>query len=1050
MVMTVRAFACVTVLGTLCWPVSAQSQTPTNAYPSPYYPSTGGQYGSGYGNNYGGGYGNQQGGLNSPLGTSLGGGRTGLGSTGDTTGQGQGGMGGQGTGSLRDRHKKDRSTRKGKEGAAATTPGDNKGKAPAPRGGAVGKAAADAGPGKDASKPASASAGAKGGAKGGGGGGGGGTTYTKGEPGTVSVAGEGAFEPILERDITYGEVPEEGEPITLEGPIVVGEFLSAINLATNWNILVSPDLKDVELKFWISETTPKKALEILKFYKIYYEYEPDTKYLRVMSEEEHQKRLYGKRQPKEFRVKNIDVTFAESMVSALLSSTGRTITDQRSGVIYVWDTEDNIKEMDRIIEQIDTPLERAQFKIKHADVPDIESVVTALLSPNGNIMTDTRTGQLFVWDAPSNLKQVRMAVESLDKPVESKTFELKQVNAEDVTDNIESLLTERGTVQVDPRTNTIIVTDLPTRLEHVAEVVKTLDKELETRSWAIKYADLDFIADQIESLIPSQMGSIVVNDQVNQVTATGVSSRLDEIDKLIKTWDIKRKQVHIESFIVEVSNDIERSFSINWSYFSQLSGQPFGIQSGKGGVVGPTSSTTTTSTGTGTGTGSTTTTTSSPLPGSTGPGSGEAMQVGQLPYAVPLYGALQLDSAGKIVRPQLFGLNGKPLIDRYVGNKLSATLDYLDKQSKINILSSPRVTVQDGEEAMFQNASRVPYVSASTYYGGGYGGGYGGYGGTSASSLYGATNNTNRVEFIDVGTILTVLPRIADDDTILMDISAEDSTYVDKTLTVNDQKSTVPEKTVRRADTQVRVNTGDTVVLGGLRKDRSSKSMTKTPFLGDLPVLGWLFRSPDKLTSNASLLIFITPTIVDESTSMEAVDLMQVDEEMGKDVRHLKKDIWGRIQDNVTKGKNEIVVSIGANGRLSSDGKVVTVEELGKTLQNVKKPKSTSLVIRRHPTAPLDVVNSVMEAAMEANIHVENEDGGSPPIVPSMSSVEEKAVAVDASAKAPPATAVTDAKDVSPVTPAEGKQAPAEAIPPPKEEKAPEAPPQSAQETKAP
>jgi biopolymer transport protein ExbD len=354
------------------------------------------------------------------------------------------------------------------------------------------------------------------------------------------------------------------------------------------------------------------------------------------------------------------------------------------------------------------------------------------------------------------------------------------------------------------------------------------------------------------------------------------------------------------------------------------------------------------------------------------------------------------------------------------------------------------VTVQDGEEAMFQNASRVPYVSASTYYGG-----YGGYGGTSPSSLLGATNNTNRVEFIDVGTILTVLPRIADDKTILMDISAEDSTYVDKTLTVNDQKSTVPEKTVRRADTQVRVNTGDTVVLGGLRKDRTSKSMTKTPFLGDLPVVGWLFRSPDKLTSNASLLIFITPTIVDESTSMEAVELMQTDEEMGKDVRHLKKDLWGRVEDNISKGKNEMVVSIGATGRIHSGGKLVSVEELGKTLLNVKKPKSTTLVIRKHPTAPLDIVNGVVEAAMEAGIQIDYEDGGAPPIVPSMSSVEEeRAETAAAAAQAPPVTGGSEGKKESAAV--ENKPEPTEAAPAPKEEKAPEIPAQPVPETKAP
>ena len=980
--MSLRAFAFLTVMGTLCWPVSAQSQSPTNPYPSPYYSGGGynsGGYGYGSGGYGSGSYGNQQG-LNSPLGTStLGRNRTGANADPNAVGQNGMGAGNTGTGSLRDRHKRSSRGSNEKEGAAKDKdaakekPGET-------RGGAVGKAAADAGPGKDASKPATASGGkpAAGGTGGSGGGGGGGTTYTKGEPGTVSVSGEGAFEPILEREVEYGEVPDEGEAITLEGPMVVGEFLSAINLATNWNILVSPELQDVQLKFWISETPPKKALEILKFYKIYYEFDADTKYLRVMSEEDYQKRNYGKRKPKEFRLKNIDVTFAESMITALLSATGRTVTDQRSGVIYVWDTEDNINEMDRIINEIDVPLERAEFKIKHADVPDIESVLSSIISPNGNLMTDTRTGQVFVWDSPANIEQMRMAVKSLDLPVESRTFELRRVNAEDVTDSIESLLTERGSVQVDPRTNTVIVTDLPARIDRIADTIKTLDRELETRTWTIKYADLDFIADEIETLIPSEMGSIVVNEQVNQVTVTGVPARLDEIDKLITTWDIKRRQVHIESFIVEVSNDVERAFSINWSYFNSIGGQPFALSSGTGGVTGSSGNSVSTTTGSGSGTGASSGTGGALSDFITGgsASSGESMQIGQLPYGVPLYGALQLDSNGKIVRPQLYSIDGKPLIERFAGNNLPATLEYLDRQEKVFILSSPRVTVQDGEEASFQNASRVPYVSASTYYGGYYGG--------SGAYPYSGTNNTNRVEFIDVGTILTVLPRIADDDTVLMDISAEDSTYVDKVLVVNDQKSTVPEKTVRRADTQVRVNSGDTVVLGGLRKDRTSKTVTKTPLLGDLPAIGWLFRSPDKEMKNGALLIFITPTIVDENTSREASELMRVDSEIGQDYHYNKKDIWRRGVSNVTGGKNEVSASIGATGKIYSGGKIVTVQELGTTLQSLKNPKSKALVIRKHPTAPVDVVNAVAEAAMELGMRVEYETDAPPPIVPSI------------------------------------------------------------------
>jgi type II secretory pathway component GspD/PulD (secretin) len=183
------------------------------------------------------------------------------------------------------------------------------------------------------------------------------------------------------------------------------------------------------------------------------------------------------------------------------------------------------------------------------------------------------------------------------------------------------------------------------------------------------------------------------------------------------------------------------------------------------------------------------------------------MSIGQVPSTIPQFGGLTLDSSGNIIRPQLQNIQGKPIIDQFVGgNNLAVALNYLDSKDKATILSSPRVMVQDGEEAIFENATRVPYISGTAgytpsyyyqpttdtgtnpyynnpYYGGYYGGGY------------------NRVEFVDVGTILSVVPRITEENNILLDVSAEDSSYIMREIKAYDQTSTVPEKTLRHAET---------------------------------------------------------------------------------------------------------------------------------------------------------------------------------------------------------------------------------------------------------
>ena len=944
-----KAMLGVLLAGLICWTVSAQSQTPMSPQPYPQ-PRGGGRLSS----RGGGGSVAGSGQLNSPLGGSTQG-------TGAATAGGIQPPGPRNSVLERLRERDERRKREAEKEQQNTQQRQEAGGAEAAKAaaGAAGAAKNPQGEAPSGGEKPTVIGGARmsGGGDKGGSGRSGTATFNKGTAGGVVMTGEGKFEPFLDREVSYLEVPDDGEPLTLEGPMPVGEFLSTISMATGWNIMVSPELQEVELKFWLNETRPREALKILQFYRIFYEFDKDTRFLRVMSEEDYLKRSFGRRKPEEFKVRHVDPALAEQLLTSVLSSNGRLLSDQRSGTLYVWDAEDNLKVMREVFAKLDVPLEQKEFTIRYADLPDIETVLSSMSSQNGNLLSDARTGQIIVWDTPAVLEQMAMVVDRLDRPLATRFFELRYVNVEDITESLESVISERGIIQTDPRYNTLMVSDLPQRLEKIAEVVAMLDRELETRTWVIQYADLDFLADEIEALIPESMGRITINEEVHQITVAAIPARLDEIDKLIRTWDVKRKQVFIEAYIVECSDDVERSFSINWSYYGNISGEPSVFHSGSGGA-------------------------STKTP----PGTGEALQFGTLPYAIPAYGALQLDSAGTITRPVLTDVNGKPITDRYAGNRLTAVLDYLDKQNKVTIISSPRVTVQDGEEAVFENATRVPYVSASTYYGGG--GYYPTRAGTGTSdnnqtlfspyySGYGL-NNTNRVDFIDVGTILSVYPRITEDGTILMDIEAEDSTFIDKEIKVNDQTSTSPEKTVRRASTQVRVTSGETIVLGGLRRDRAQNARTKTPLLGDLPVLGRLFTSPSRSAKNSSLLIFITPTIVEEKGTEEVGDLYRAQDDVVRVQRSLQKNFWKSLGEDL-RSRSEILIAVGSSGRIYCAGREITLESLAAELAEIERPESIRLVLRHHPAAPTDVVNRVRETARSVGVTVTDHPGSEVP-----------------------------------------------------------------------
>lgn len=743
----------------------------------------------------------------------------------------------------------------------------------------------------------------------------------------------GDFDAIMQRQVEYPPLPEGGEVIMeITGPMTVSQFMEDIRIATLWNILISEEVQSRQLDFLVTEATPQQAMEILKFHDLYYEYDPETKYLYVMSIEEWQERQFGELSQHSFALKHVDGVYVQQIVQPLLSSRGRLVTDPRTRRIHVWDTADNIELMKEAVEDADVPMEKRQFKVAFGEFADVAAALTSLLSPNGSLLPDVRTSTILVWDQPDVLQRIGEALEAIDIPVASETYYLTHVLAEDVIDHLEVMISERGIIQVDPRYNAVIVTDVPERLDRVSDVLATMDQKLETRTWVVDYADLDFVAEQIENRIPVEMGEIIVQEEVHQISVTGISSRLDEIGALIDVWDVQRKQVHIEAFIVEVGSDVEREFNINWSYFGSSNERPIFFDAGDGFTP-----------------------------------EGGNLNVGQLPYSVPLYGALELDGAGGITRPILTNIEGDNVISSIEGNNLAVTLEYLDQRNKATVLSSPRVAVQDGEEATFENKTEVPFVSATTFFN------------NSTLNNFANTNNTNRVEFIDVGTILRVLPRITTKDNILLDISAEDSTFVEVRILANDQQSTVPQKTVRKAETQLRIQSGDTVVLGGLRRDRAAKAETRTPILGDLPGIGRLFRYPNRQSQKNTLLIFITPTIVDEFTDPQARILADAEESIAGAHRHNQKSLWGRIADTVSQRDNEISIAIGQHGDLHAEGERANLQDLAELF--AEAPANVLAVLRHHPRAPEATVTSVTELALETGRKLEV-DNDLVPLIP--------------------------------------------------------------------
>ncbi|MFP4172759.1 MAG: secretin N-terminal domain-containing protein [Candidatus Hydrogenedentota bacterium] len=717
--------------------------------------------------------------------------------------------------------------------------------------------------------------------------------------GEVGFHGEGVYEPFLEKSMEFREVPDEGETLTLETPedrIPATEFLDTLAQATGWNILSSEGVEEEKLRFWVEQVTPQEALEVLRFHGIYYDYDPESRYLYVRTQEEYLRSEHG-------------------------------------GMV------------------------QQEFEIEHADLSDMEEILSNFLSDSGRMVADPRTGYLLVLDTESNLETMESIISQLDVPITARTYELQYANADDISSSVEEIITERGSVHVDPRSNSIVVTDLRQRQERIAEFIETVDKKLETRTWTLNYADPVEIGDRVGELVPDEMGRVETDEDVYQVTVTATPTRLEEVDGFIEAWDQPRKQVELEAYLVSASSTITRELGVNWQYFGTQSGDPLAIQHGN------------------------------ETPDfQSAPDAGQRFTIGDLPYQVPLRDPLTSqpirDIAGELVADPQFR-----------GNRLSVVLNYLDQQGEVSILSRPRVTVRDGEEAMFESVEQRPFIEGGFDTGFGRTGTGTGTGSDTGDDRFRRTSNVvpMRAQFIDVGTILRVMPRINEESNIMMDIEVEDSTAETVTVTAGDQSSTIPQKRQNRAETQVMVHDNHTVVIGGLRSAGFDENVDQVPLLGDIPFLGNLFKNTEGEHRETDLLIFITPRIVDEYTRPEASRLADYEAQSDERLREARRPLLQRLLHSISD--REIAVSVGETGAMHSAGSRVNVDDLRQAFAAIERPSEHTAYVRAHPNAPAERVNEVSEAAEERGLMVEVDTRGRPfvPIEPTERTEEEPA-----------------------------------------------------------
>ena len=318
----------------------------------------------------------------------------------------------------------------------------------------------------------------------------------------------------------------------------------------------------------------------------------------------------------------------------------------------------------------------------------------------------------------------------------------------------------------------------------------------------------------------SKRGVAMVDPRSNILFVQDIPSNLEEIRKIIRQIDTAIRQVVIEARIVIASDKFGRQLGVRF-------GAQTGFRINNKYAVGQGGSLST-----------------QPVVATPGAPNATRDTRTQTPYEL----ASGITYAGYSDSPQLnvnlpvlnaAGSLALTLINLGSGNLINLELSALESDNRGKVVSSPRVVTGDNQKAHIEQGTEIPYVTP------------------------GSANNPATVQFKKAVLRLDVTPQITPDNRIIMTVEMrKDSVGQMVNLGGGFQ---VPSIDTRNVTTQISVNNGDTAVIGGIYEETINNTVDKVPFLGDIPFLGYLFKTTGRTSEKQELLIFLTPRVVKES-----------------------------------------------------------------------------------------------------------------------------------------------------------------------------------------
>lgn len=538
------------------------------------------------------------------------------------------------------------------------------------------------------------------------------------------------------------------------------------------------------------------------------------------------------------------------------------------------------------------------IKLKYVSADEINKQVRMLTSSQGEIYAYGPTNSLIISDYGANIDRVVKILDQLDTQGFEERMEvirIRYARAKDIEDLLSKIINKGekassgfaggvprfrragessgssggsevySVVVADERTNSIIVVGNGSGIKKIKQLVSRLDFRLRPDEnggvfvYYVKHSEAEQIANTLNGIaseskkaqeqtsrpgagpgigLPNPAtGTVAASTAVfggevkvaadkitNSLIVTAGKTDYAIVKNILSKIDIPRDQVFLKTVIMEMNTDMAQSWGVDYYKFDKDS-QGIGRIGFRGGKLEDLLSPTN--------------------------DSGGVLGFG-------------LGNTFDITIPGAGGVAGSPI---KVAD-ITGMIRLLKGSGVGNILSTPQVTVLDNEEAVIEVGEKVPVALNST------------------STTTGTSANVQRE---NLTTKLTITPYVSpDSETVQMKINQEVAGLATTSVQAAAELAKVSLATTTRSiKTAIVVESGDTAVLGGLMKDEDTESVVKIPILGDIPILGWLFKSQSKNKRKTNLVVFITPQIIRNADDNAAIVNRKINERIDFVQKHM-------------------------------------------------------------------------------------------------------------------------------------------------------------------